>query len=186
MSFSHSPSYLKCDGPRTADLPSSIPASPESVMRSPSYSTWRSSRTVHLMSGGLVLARLYQLQAVLESMHPCYRLQDSVGVLGRHGVELADVAAAVVYGPEVGIELVYGRMEPLIGQHYGFFVRRLGAEDEGRVFGAVELPEAVVQVLRVAESQITSSMHSVGTHMVFLLLSQPLHPRHIHHGSFFQ
>ena len=42
-------------GPRTADLSSSIPARPDSVMRSPSYSTWRSSRTVHLVLDGLVV-----------------------------------------------------------------------------------------------------------------------------------
>ena len=98
-----------------------------------------------------VAFRLHALQAVRRAADFRDAFQQAIGIFGRHRVELLDalLAIEVFDGPQIRIQAVDDGMQVLVGQLALDIVDRIRTERERQGFAPVQLPEPLLQILRI-------------------------------------
>jgi hypothetical protein len=99
---------------------------------------------------------LHALQAVRRAADLRDAFQQAVGIFGRHRIKLLDalLSVEVFDGPQIGIQAVDDGMQVLVGQFALDIVDRIRTERKRQGFAPVQLPEPLLQILRIPDFDI--------------------------------
>ena len=95
-------------------------------------------------------------QLIRAAVDLCDGLQNGIGVLRRHGVELTDALfpVEVLNGTQVGIQLVDDAVDLQIRKPGIDLIGRIDAEGKGNALAPVELLQPLVDIVRVPDLHI--------------------------------
>lgn len=104
----------------------------------------------------LGLVHIDPFQLVRTAVNLCDGLQDGIGVLRRHGVELthALLSVEVLDGAQVWIQLIDNAMDFQIREPGIDLICRIDAEGEGNTLAPVQLLQPLVNIIRIPDLHI--------------------------------
>ena len=97
-----------------------------------------------------------QFQLVRAAMDLCDSLQNRIGVLRRHGVELTDtlLPVEVLNGAQIGVQLVDNAVDLQIGKPGIDLIRRINPEGKRNTLAAIELLQPLINIARIPDLHI--------------------------------